>query len=96
MENREDFCVSQDYTQRDLLLLPPSISSSSSSTATTLLLLHPSISSSAAAAAAAAAIALKFHPKHVTNENKKKHIMKISHINVNIYDKTATSQQNSD
>jgi hypothetical protein len=24
------------------------------------------------------------------------HIMKISHINVNIYDKTATSQQNSD
>jgi ABC-type phosphate transport system permease subunit len=27
---------------------------------------------------------------------KTKHIMKISHINVNIYDKTATSQQNSD
>jgi hypothetical protein len=39
---------------------------------------------------AAAAIALKFHPKHVTNKNKTKHIMKISHINVNIYDKTAT------
>jgi hypothetical protein len=27
--------------------------------------------------AAAAAIALKFHPKHVTNTNKTKHIMKI-------------------
>jgi hypothetical protein len=40
-----------------------------------------------AAAAAAAAIGLKFHPKHVTNKNKTKHIMKISHINVNIYDK---------
>jgi hypothetical protein len=39
---------------------------------------------------------LKFHPKHVTNKNKTKHIMKISHINVNIYDKPATSQQNSD
>jgi hypothetical protein len=25
-------------------------------------------------------IALKFHPKHVTNKNKTKHIMKISHI----------------
>ena len=46
--------------------------------------------------AAAAAIALKFHPKHVTNKNKAKHIMKISHINVSIYDKTATTQQNSD
>jgi hypothetical protein len=46
--------------------------------------------------AAAAAIGLKFHPKHVTNKNKTKHIMKISHINVNIYDKTVTSQQNSD
>ena len=31
-------------------------------------------------AAAAAAIGLKFHPKHVTNKNKTKHIMKISHI----------------
>jgi hypothetical protein len=41
---------------------------------------------------AAAAIALKCHPKHVTNKNKTKHIMKISHISVNIYDKTATSQ----
>jgi hypothetical protein len=39
---------------------------------------------------------LKFHQKHVTNKHKTKHIMKISHINVNIYDKTATSQQNSD
>jgi hypothetical protein len=34
---------------------------------------------------------LKFHPKHVTNKNKTKHIMKISHINVNIYDKTVQS-----
>jgi hypothetical protein len=41
------------------------------------------------------AAALKFHPKHVTNKNKTKHIMKISHINI-IYDKTATSQHNSD
>jgi hypothetical protein len=40
--------------------------------------------------------ALKFHRKHVTNKNKTKHIMKISHITVSIYDKTATSQQNSD
>jgi hypothetical protein len=38
----------------------------------------------------------KFHPKHVTSKNKTKHIMKISHIDVNIYDKTATSQHNSD
>jgi hypothetical protein len=38
---------------------------------------------------------LKFHPKHVTNKNKTKHIMKIPHINI-IYDKTTTSQQNSD
>jgi hypothetical protein len=28
--------------------------------------------------------------------DKTKHIMKLSHINVNIYDKTATSQQNGD
>jgi 20S proteasome alpha/beta subunit len=33
-------------------------------------------------AAVAVAIALKFHSKHVTNRNKTKHIMKISHINV--------------
>ena len=33
-----------------------------------------------AAAAAATTAALKFHPKHVTNKNKTKHIMKISHI----------------
>jgi hypothetical protein len=38
---------------------------------------------------------LKFHLKHVTNKNKTKHIMKIPHINI-IYDKTTTSQQNSD
>jgi hypothetical protein len=50
----------------------------------------------AVVAAAAAAIGLKFHPKHVTNKNKTKHIMKKSYINVSIYDKTATSQQNSD
>jgi hypothetical protein len=30
-------------------------------------------------------MALKFHPKHVTNKNKAKHIMKISHIKENIY-----------
>jgi hypothetical protein len=47
-------------------------------------------------AAAAAAITLKFHQKHATNKNKNKHIMKISHINVNIYEKTTKSQQNSD
>jgi len=48
------------------------------------------------AAAAAAAIALKFHPKHVKNKNKTKHIMKISHIKI-IYDKkNPTSQPNSD
>jgi hypothetical protein len=35
-------------------------------------------------------------PKTRYKQNKTKHIMKISHINVNIYDKTATSQQNSD
>jgi hypothetical protein len=49
-----------------------------------------------AAAAAAAAIWLKFHTKHATNKNKTKHIMKISHISVNIYGKAVTSQQNSD
>jgi P pilus assembly chaperone PapD len=38
-------------------------------------------------AAAADAIALTFHQKHVTNKNKTKYIMKISHISVNIYDK---------
>jgi hypothetical protein len=39
----------------------------------------------AAAAAAAAVISLEFHPNHVTNKTKAKHIMKISHINENIY-----------
>jgi hypothetical protein len=39
---------------------------------------------------------LKFHQKHATKKNKNKHIMKISHINVNIYEKTTKSQQNSD
>jgi hypothetical protein len=42
------------------------------------------------------AITLKFNPKYVKNKNKTKHIMKISHINVNIYDKTATSQYYND
>jgi len=46
--------------------------------------------------AAAAAISLKFHQKHLKNENKTKHFIKISHINVNIYDKTAKSQPNSE
>jgi cobalamin biosynthesis protein CbiD len=55
-----------------------------------------SAAATAASAAVAVAIALKFHSKHVTNKNKTKHIMKISQIKVNIYDKTATSQQNSD
>ena len=44
------------------------------------------------AAVAAAAGGLKFHTKHARNKNKTKHIVKISHINVNSYDKTATSQ----
>jgi Fe2+ or Zn2+ uptake regulation protein len=35
-------------------------------------------------------------PNHVTNKNKTKHTMQISHINVYIYDKTPTSQRNSD
>jgi hypothetical protein len=73
-----------------------SSSSSSSSCPPPVAAAAAASSSAAAAAAAAAAIALKFHSKHVTNKNKTKHIMKISHINVNIYDKTVTSQQNSD
>jgi hypothetical protein len=80
-----------NYKQRNLLLLllpPPPPASAAIYT-------YPR-AAAAAAAAAEAAIALKFHPKHATNKNKTKHIMKISQINVNIYDKTATSQQNSD
>ena len=42
--------------------------------------------STTTAAAAAVVIALKFHPKHVKNKNKTKHMMKISHINI-IHDK---------
>ena len=38
---------------------------------------------------------LKFHPRHVTNKNKTKHIMKIPHINI-IYEKATLSQQNGD
>jgi hypothetical protein len=52
-----DFCVSHNYTQRDLLLLLPTPSSSSA--------LPPSSSSSTTT------IALKFYPKHVTNKNKR-------------------------
>jgi hypothetical protein len=44
----------------------------------------PTVTSSSAAAAGAAAIVFKFHPKHVTSKHKTKHIMKISHIDVNI------------
>jgi hypothetical protein len=80
-KNMEDFCVSHDYTQRDPLLLLVQRRH------------HPP---PPPRPSAAAAIGLKFHPKHATKKNKTKHIMKISHINVNIYDKTATSQQNSD
>jgi hypothetical protein len=50
-----------------------------------LVIITPKETSSSAAAYS---ITLKFHPKHVTNKNKTKHIVKISHI----YDKTATSQ----
>ena len=57
-----------------------------------LVIITPKETSSSAAASS---ITLKFHPKHVTNKNKAKHIMKIPHINI-IYDKTTTSQQNSD
>ena len=53
-----DFCVSYNYTQRDLFL-PPSTTTNTTTTT---------------------AIALKFRPKHVTNKNKTKYIMKIAHI----------------
>ena len=85
---------------------PPPLSSSSSYSATVLLRPSPPPPLSAllrhspfppfSAADAAAAITLKFNPKYVKNKNKTKHIMKISHINLNIYDKTATSQYYSD
>jgi hypothetical protein len=58
--------------------------------------IYPRAAAATAIYPRAAAITLKFHQKDVTNKNKMKHSMKISHINVNIYDKTATSQQNSD
>jgi hypothetical protein len=85
MENMEDFCVSHYYTRRDLLLL---------------LYLHcnpppaPPPPLPPSSSFAAIIIVLKFHPKHVTSKNKTKH-MKISHINIT-YDKSATSQQNSE
>jgi hypothetical protein len=87
MENVEDFCVSHNYTQRDLLLLlhlhrcPPP--------------LPPTPPLSPSSSSAAVIIALRFHPKHVTSKNKTKHIMKISLINIT-YDKSASSQQNRD
>jgi hypothetical protein len=65
-----DFCVSHNYTQRDLLLLLPTSSSSTSSS----FALPPS------SYASTTTIALKFYPKHVKNKNKTKHTMKISHI----------------
>jgi hypothetical protein len=39
----------------------------------------PSSAAAAAAAAATAAIALKFHPKNVTNKNKTQHYENITH-----------------
>jgi hypothetical protein len=68
-----------------VLVITPKESSSSS-----LRPLTPAAAAVAAAihtypSAAASAISLKFNPEHVTNKNKSKHIMKISHINVNIY-----------
>ena len=85
----EDFCVSHNYTQRDLLLLlPPSSSSSSNShrrpppPPPSLLLLQqqqPPPSSSSSAAAAAAAIALKFHPKHEKQKQNETHYENITH-----------------
>ena len=38
---------------------------------------------------------LKFHPRHVANKNKTKHIMKMPHINIS-YEKATLNQQNSD
>ena len=107
MENMEDFCVSHIYSQRKFLLLPylrrphcrplllllrPPPSPSLPPLTLPPLPLQPSLSSFATATdAAEAAILLKFHSKHVTIKNKTKHIMKISHINVNIYDKTTAT-----
>jgi hypothetical protein len=76
MEQMENFCVSYHYGQRELLFFHSSSYSRAAAIHT-----YPR----AAAAAAAAIISLKVHPKHVTKKNKTKHIMKISHINVNIY-----------
>jgi hypothetical protein len=75
MENMEYFCVSHHYTQKGC-------SSSSLPTTTPA---AAAIHTFPRAAAVAAAISMKFHPKHVTNKNKTKHIMKLSHIGVSIY-----------
>ena len=82
-----DFCVSYNYTQRDLFLPPSTTRSSShhqqqqsSSRRPQQQQPPPQQLPAAAAAAAAAALALKFHPKHATNKNKMKYIMKIAHI----------------
>jgi hypothetical protein len=74
MEQMEDFCVSYYYGQGELLLLLPSSSYSSRSSHTHL----PQSSSSRSHI-------VEIPPKTLTNKNKTKHIMKISHINVNIY-----------
>jgi hypothetical protein len=76
--NMKDLCVSHNYTQRNLLLLrPPSSSSNSSSKRISSHTHLPQNSSTSS-------------PNTVQTQKKTKHIMKISHINVTIYDKTAT------
>jgi hypothetical protein len=88
MENMEDFCVSHNYIKET-----SSSSSSSAAAAATILLLR---CRRRRRRRRRGSNSLKFHPKHATNKNKAKYIMKISHITVNIYDKTAASQENSD
>ena len=74
MENMEDFCVSHNYTQRDLICLPSSFSSTySASVAVALLLLlrrpppapPPSFSADAALADAALAALHLIHRRHL-------------------------------
>ena len=81
-----------------LVIITPKESSSSSSS---LRPPTPAVVAAAAIhtyhrAASASTISLKFHPKHVTNKNKTKHIMKISHINVNIWKLRKKSKLNSE
>ena len=61
-----------ENTEEKSVFAPPPPPSSAATAA-----IHTYPRAAAVAAAAAAAIALKFHPKHVTNKNKSKHIMKI-------------------